>query len=106
DRTLQWTLRRRRGTMAALLVTFIATAYLFTAIPKGFIPNEDNGTVFAFTEAAQDVSYESMIEHQQAVAKILGSQPYIEQYMSFVGASGSSTVLNNGRVFAKLNPRE
>ena len=44
DRTLQWTLSHGRLTMVTLLLTFLATAYLFTAIPKGFIPNEDNGT--------------------------------------------------------------
>ena len=48
-----------------------STAYLFAIIPKGFIPNEDNGTVFAFTEAAQDVSFESMMAHQRAVADVV-----------------------------------
>ena len=30
-------------------------------IPKGFIPNEDTGQIFAFTEAAQDVSFDAMM---------------------------------------------
>ena len=106
ERTLRWTLGHRRLTMATLLVTFVLTAYLFVLIPKGFIPNEDNGTIFAFTEAAQDVSFESMMEHQKAVADIVRQQPYVEQFMSFIGASGSSTVLNTGRIFMKLKPRE
>jgi hydrophobic/amphiphilic exporter-1 (mainly G- bacteria), HAE1 family len=106
DRTLTWTLAHRRLTMASLLATFLLTAYLFVLIPKGFIPNEDNGTIFAFTEAAQDVSFESMMAHQRAVADIVKQQPYVEQFMSFIGASGSSTVLNTGRIFMKLKPRE
>jgi HAE1 family hydrophobic/amphiphilic exporter-1 len=106
DRTLQWTLRHRRTTMAALLATFVLTAYLFAVIPKGFIPNEDNGTLFAFTEAAQDISFEAMVERQRAVAETIRADPHVQQLMSFIGASGSSVVLNNGRVFALLKPRD
>jgi HAE1 family hydrophobic/amphiphilic exporter-1 len=106
DRTLQWTLRHRRTTMVALLGTFVLTVYLFVIIPKGFIPNEDNGTIFAFTEAAQDISFEAMVERQRAVAETVRADPSVQQLMSFIGASGSSVVLNNGRVFALLKPRD
>jgi HAE1 family hydrophobic/amphiphilic exporter-1 len=106
DVTLRWTLRHGRLTMAVLVVTFGLTAYLFVVIPKGFIPTEDNGTIFMFTEAAQDVSFESMLAHQRAVADIVARQPYVQQFMSFIGASGSSTVMNNGRIFVRLKPRQ
>ena len=105
DATLQWTLRHRRTTMATLGLTFVLTAYLFAVIPKGFIPTEDNGTMFAFTETAQDISFEAMVEHQRAVAEVVRQDPSVVQLMSFIGASGSSTVLNNGRLFAMLKPR-
>ena len=105
DASLRWTLRHGRLTMAVLVLTFALTAYLFVVIPKGFIPNEDNRTIFAFTEAAQDVSFESMMAHQRAVADVIRRQPYVEQFMSFIGASGSSTVMNNGRIFMRLKPR-
>jgi HAE1 family hydrophobic/amphiphilic exporter-1 len=105
DTTLQWTLRHRRTTMAALALTFVLTAYLFAVIPKGFIPTEDNGTMFAFTETAQDISFEAMVEHQRAVAEVVRQDPSVVQLMSFIGASGASTVLNNGRLFALLKPR-
>ena len=106
DRSLQWALRYRRVTMASLLVTFVLTAWFFAVIPKGFIPNEDNGTIFAFTEAAQDVSFEAMMAKQRAVAEVVRQQPYVEQLMSFIGASGASTTMNNGRIFARLKPRD
>jgi HAE1 family hydrophobic/amphiphilic exporter-1 len=105
DVSLRWTLRHGRFTMAVLAGTLLLTAYLFVVIPKGFIPTEDNGTIFAFTEAAQDVSFESMMAHQRAVADVVRQQPYVQQFMSFIGASGSSTVMNNGRIFIRLKPR-
>jgi HAE1 family hydrophobic/amphiphilic exporter-1 len=105
DRSLQWVLRHRRTTMAVLGLTFVLTAYFFVIIPKGFIPTEDTGQIFAFTEAAQDISFESMMEHQQAVAAIVARSPHVEQYMSFIGASGSNVVPNTGRIFMRLKPR-
>src|SRR5262245_5648292 len=106
DATLKWVLRHRPATMAMLVLTFVLTAYLFAIIPKGFIPTEDNGTIFAFTETAQDISFDAMVEKQRAVAEILRQDPSVVQLMSFIGATGSSTVLNNGRLFALLKPRD
>jgi len=106
DGSLKWVLRRRRLTMAVMLLTLVLTGYLFYVIPKGFIPTEDTGQIFAFTEAAQDISFESMIEHQQAVARIVRESPHVEQYMSFVGASGSNVIPNYGRIFMRLKPRD
>ncbi len=106
DATLQWGLRHRRTTMAVLLLTFVFTVYFFTIIPKGFIPTEDNGSIFAFTEAAQDISFEAMAAKQRAVAEIVRQDPAVQQLMSFIGAAGASTVLNNGRFFALLKPRD
>jgi HAE1 family hydrophobic/amphiphilic exporter-1 len=106
DVTLQWVLRHRRTTMAVLGLTFALTAWLFLIIPKGFIPNEDTGQIFAFTEAAQDISFESMAQHQREVADIVRQNPYVEQFMSSIGAGGSNVVPNTGRIFMKLKPRE
>jgi hydrophobic/amphiphilic exporter-1 (mainly G- bacteria), HAE1 family len=105
DRTLQWVLRHPRLTLASLVVTLVLTVMLFRAIPKGFIPNEDTGQIFAFTEAAQDISFDGMREKQQAVAAILRKDPYVEQFMSSIGAGGSNIVPNTGRIFMRLKPR-
>jgi len=106
DATLKWVLRHRIITMATLVLTFIVTGALFYRIPKGFIPTEDNGTIFAFTETAQDISFDAMVNKQKAVADIIREDPAVQQSMSFIGASGSSVVLNNGRVFSLLKSRE
>jgi HAE1 family hydrophobic/amphiphilic exporter-1 len=105
DWTLRWALAHRVTIMATLVLTFVATAWCFWVIPKGFIPTEDNGAIFAFTEAAQDISFDAMAERQRAVTEVVLQHPHIQQLVSFIGASGSSTVLNNGRWFALLKPR-
>jgi len=104
DWTLQWVLRHRPLMMGVLVATLVVTAYLFTVIPKGFIPNEDTGQIFAFTEAAQDISFDAMMERQQTVADIVRKDPYVDQFMSSIGAGGSNVVPNTGRIFIRLKP--
>jgi HAE1 family hydrophobic/amphiphilic exporter-1 len=105
ERTLQLVLRHPRFTLMTFFATVVLTGYLFYIIPKGFIPNEDTGQIFAFTEASQDISFDGMMEHQVAVANIVGKQAYVQQFFSAIGASGSSVVMNTGRVFMRLKPR-
>jgi HAE1 family hydrophobic/amphiphilic exporter-1 len=106
ERTLQVVLRHPRFTLGVFLATVVLTGYLFVIIPKGFIPNEDTGQIFAFTETSQDISFDGMMEHQLKVAEIVGKQPYVDQFFSAIGASGSSVVMNNGRIFMRLKPRD
>src|SRR5207253_3059066 len=72
----------------------------------GFIPTEDTGQIFAFTEAAQDISFDAMVDKQRAAAAIVLKQPYIDQIMSSIGASTINVVPNTGRIFMRLKPRE
>ena len=104
ERTLTAVLRHPRFTVMVFLATVVLTGYLFMVVPKGFIPNEDTGQVFAFTEASQDISFDGMMEHQVKVAEIVRQQPYVDSFFSGIGASGSSVVMNTGRIFMRLKP--
>jgi HAE1 family hydrophobic/amphiphilic exporter-1 len=105
DRSLQAVMRHRRATVLVSLVVFVATLFLFYVIPKGFFPDEDTGQIFAITEAAQDTSFDSMKAHQMAAAKIVAADPNVDNFMSAIGAGGSSASLNNGRMFMRLKDR-
>jgi HAE1 family hydrophobic/amphiphilic exporter-1 len=105
DRTLQWVLRHRRGTMIASLLLLLLTGALFLAMPMGFLPNEDQGSIFAFTEAAEGISFEAMMRQQKAVAAIVAQNPYISNFFSSIGASGPNVSGNTGRIFIRLIPR-
>ncbi|MEW6387356.1 MAG: efflux RND transporter permease subunit [Thermodesulfobacteriota bacterium] len=105
DVTLQWVLRRRRATMMASLLLLILTLVLFGVIPKGFLPNEDQGTIFAFTEAAQGISFDAMVRRQKAVMDVVIENPYVKNFFSAMGASVHSVSGNTGRIFIRLVPR-
>ncbi|HEY6305176.1 MAG TPA: efflux RND transporter permease subunit, partial [Candidatus Angelobacter sp.] len=104
-----WSLKKVMAhPFATLMLSFVvlgATAWLFIAIPKGFLPSEDQGNLFAFTEGIQGISYDDMVRHQQEAAKVIGSSPYVVNYMSTVGGGGVNAALNSGRIFARLTPR-
>ena len=106
----EWSLKKvmahPRVTMALSLVILVATAFLYINIPKGFLPSEDQGQLFAFTEGIQGISFEDMMRHQQEAAKIVGESPYVANYMSTVGGGGVNAALNSGRIFARLTDRK
>jgi HAE1 family hydrophobic/amphiphilic exporter-1 len=103
--SLRLVLRHKRTTMVITGLTLVATIYLFGAIPKGFLPSEDTGQIFAFTEAQQGISFDSMAKHQQELAEIVSNDPNVDSFMSSIGASGMSVASNSGRMFIRLKPR-
>jgi HAE1 family hydrophobic/amphiphilic exporter-1 len=104
-RSLDVVLRHRRATMAASGALLLATVWLFVVIPKGFLPSEDTGQVFGFTEAAQGISFDSMARHQQALASVIQEDPNVAAFSSSIGASGPNAAGNQGRIFMRLKDR-
>ncbi|HWR58666.1 MAG TPA: multidrug efflux RND transporter permease subunit [Thermodesulfovibrionales bacterium] len=105
ERTLKFVLAHRLATLVVTVILSVATAFLFTIIPMGFLPSEDTGSIFAFTEAAQGISFEDMSKHQQQLAAIVARNPNVDSFMSAIGASGISVANNTGRMFMRLKPR-
>ncbi len=106
DRTLHASLRHRIVVLGVAGLMAILTVGLVRALPQGFIPTDDTGIVLVFTEAAQDISFEEMVRHQQAAAAIVAQQPYVDAMMSSMGSSGSvASTPNQGRIFMRLTPR-
>lgn len=103
--SLKFVLKHRLATMILTGILLVATGYLFWKIPMGFLPSEDTGQIFAFTEAQQGISFDSMVKHQQALAAVVNEDPNIDGFMSSVGAGGASSSGNAGRLFIRLKPR-
>jgi hydrophobic/amphiphilic exporter-1 (mainly G- bacteria), HAE1 family len=101
---LRWSLAHRRVILIFSVVILSATGYLFIKIPKGFIPSEDSGQIFAFTQAAEGISFNAMSRHQQKLAAVVREDHDVEAFMSSAGARGSMSS-NNGVLFMRLKPR-
>jgi len=104
DVSLRWTLAHQRTVLLAFLAICVLTGALFARAPKGFLPSEDSGQLFCFTEGPQDVSFDAMSDLQKRVADIIRQDPNVEAVMSFVGAGGINASLNIGRITITLKP--
>ncbi|HKO15911.1 MAG TPA: efflux RND transporter permease subunit [Gemmatimonadaceae bacterium] len=105
ERCLLWVMGHRGATMLFSLGILVGTGVLFVLVPKGFIPSEDSGSLYATTEAAQGTSFQDMVAHQREVSAIVQQDPNIAGFMSAVGAGGPTASSNQGRLFIGLKPR-
>ena len=101
---LKWVLRHQGFMLLVALATFIATIWLYVVIPKGFFPQQDTGVMIGVTEAAQDISFDTMARLQGQVARIVLDDPAIATVGSFIGAASGNSTVNNGRMFITLKP--
>ncbi|MBW1781493.1 MAG: efflux RND transporter permease subunit [Deltaproteobacteria bacterium] len=106
----QWSLKRALNHRLAVMIVsafiLVATVYLFIRIPKGFLPSEDTSRIFAITEAAQGISFESLVRHQKELAAIVHEDPNVDSFMSGIGGGRTSRANNTGRLFIRLKPRD
>jgi multidrug efflux pump len=105
-RTLQVVLRHQGLTLIVAVVTLIFTVYLYIVIPKGFFPAQDTGVIQGITQAPPIIGSKAMAEKQQELAKIVLQDPAVESLSSFIGADGTNTTLNSGRMSINLKPLE
>lgn len=99
---LRGTLRFRAVTLVVSVGLLVATGYLFTVIPTGFIPTQDTGTISATTDFAQGIGFDTMVARQQTVASIIKADPYVQSYTSNIGAFGGGS--SQGRFSIDLKP--
>jgi HAE1 family hydrophobic/amphiphilic exporter-1 len=104
----EWTLRKVLAhplfTITISLILAVFTFYLFGAVPKGFIPTGDTGLLYGNTEAAQGISFDDMVKHQNRIAEIIKNDPNVQSYASSVGSGGRNNGSNSGTIFIGLKP--
>ena len=100
-RTLVVVLRHPAVTMFVLLLTIIANVVLFWTIPKGFFPQQDNGTIFGGLQGSQDASFQAMQSASIRFVNIITNDPAISGAMAFTGGGGAA---NGGFIYIALKP--
>jgi len=101
--TLHWVLAHRPVMILTFFAVIGATAYLYFAVPKGFIPDTDNDAFNVNMQAAQGTSYFQMIRYGERVANIVVKDPDIESFFMRTGGGGGSA--NWGNLNVNLKPR-
>ncbi len=103
--SLRFVLNHRVATMVISGLILVVTLILFMTFSYGFLPSEDIGQIFGFTEGAQGISFEAMKQHQLKVMEVVQQDPNVHSFSSTVGAGGPSPTGNLGRIFITLKPR-
>src|SRR5205809_1005553 len=104
DWSLRAVLRHRFATLLTSIVLLVATVYIFSRVPKGFLSSEDSGLIIGFTQAEQGISVESMRAHQLAITSIVTQDPNVETTFSLAGAGFAGFAGNTGIFFCHLKP--
>ena len=103
-RTLKFVLRFQTITLLVALATLVLTVFLYIVIPKGFFPTQDTGVIQGISQAPASISFAAMQQKQQELASIVLQDPAVESLSSFIGADGTNTTLNSGRMSINLKP--
>jgi len=104
--TLRWVLRHQTATLLATVAALALTLYLYVIVPKGFFPVQDTGVILGISEGPENVSFASMSERQQKLAKVILQDPDVASLSSFIGIDGTNTTQNSGRIQINLTPHE
>ena len=103
-RTLKVVLRYQTITLMVAVATLVLTVILYIMIPKGFFPVQDTGVIQAISQAPQSISFSAMAAKQQELVSIILKDPAVQSLSSFIGADGTNTTLNSGRMAINLKP--
>ncbi|MEO5558418.1 MAG: efflux RND transporter permease subunit [Dokdonella sp.] len=103
-RTLETSVHHCFVVLLVFFALIIGTVVLAIRVPKGFLPNDDTGQLFVFTQAAQDIGFDAMLDKQREAGEIIRKDPNVDNVLAFVGAGGSSATLNLGRMIVNLKP--
>jgi multidrug efflux pump len=99
-RSLGWVLNHAIWVLLLLLGTVGLTIWLFIAIPKTFMPEQDTGRLNGFISADQSISFQAMRGKLQDFMNIIKADPAVDNVTGFTG--GSRT--NSGSMFVSLKP--
>lgn len=84
-RSLAWCLRHQPLVLLVLGGVVGLNVTLYTAIEKGFMPEQDTGRISGFIRADQATSYQAMEQRLQRFLAIVQADPAVEHVTGFTG---------------------
>jgi HAE1 family hydrophobic/amphiphilic exporter-1 len=101
-------LRHRVVMLAVFVAVAAATVQMFKIIPTGFVPDQDNDSMFVNLQAAQGTSFYDMAKWTQQTADVVIKNPNVDSFMASVGGGPGGPGgggASNGRLMVQLVPR-
>jgi multidrug efflux pump len=92
--------------LALTLLAFAATIVLFIVIPKGFLPQQDNGLIIGVIDAAEDISSAALVQRHKLITDIVLRDRDVASVNGFTGPGVSNPSPNSGQLFINLKPHD
>ncbi|MDZ8189043.1 MAG: efflux RND transporter permease subunit [Nostoc sp. ChiSLP02] len=117
NQTLEWIIQRfiaivnflirlRYAVVGLFVVGLAATYFMFTQVPTGFVPSEDQGIVLGIIQAPDGVALGYTDGVITKLEQILAKEPEIDNVFATSGFGFAGSGSNRGVFFAKLKPWE
>ncbi|HTZ70710.1 MAG TPA: efflux RND transporter permease subunit [Acetobacteraceae bacterium] len=103
-RQMEWAFRHRWLMLLVTIGTFVMTIWLYGAVPKGFVTQQDIGLIRGDTLAAADVSFAQMSDLQKRVVDLILKDPAVDTVASSVGVEDGFDTQNRGELQVVLKP--
>ncbi len=97
---------RWKNVVGVFVVLMVCTYFLFTLVPTGFVPEEDQGYFIVNVQGPEGSSLQRTEETMKEVYDILMSTPGVDHVVSIAGLNflTSASDSNTGAMFAVLAP--
>ena len=107
ENSLETVLRNPRTTMAVMFAVIALNVFMYIAIPKGFVPQQDTGVIQGNIVADQASSFQAMLPKLNGYLDIIRRDPAVQTVTGSVGGgSGGGSQRNTGSVNIALKPLE
>ncbi len=105
-RWLDHTMRRRRTVVAVLLAGLLLTGTALQALPRAFIPQEDNGQIRGAVVLPDGMGLQETQAVLMQVRQVVRSEPLITRGNFYAGRSFGDSSPNKGLFYLRLAPIE
>ncbi len=94
---------RMRAVVALVFVAMLgATYWVYTRVPTGFVPDEDQGYIFIIIQAPQGASLDYTMGIEKQVEQIVSRMPEIQEVFGVGGFGFAGSGPNQGILFCML----
>ncbi|QJC55431.1 Multidrug resistance protein MdtC [Polaromonas vacuolata] len=100
--SLDWALHSRKIVMLCLVAVIGLNVYLYTAVPKGFFPQQDSGRITGGIRADQSISFQAMQGKLKQLVDIIRVDPAVATVVGFTGGGRAG----GGFMFITLLPAD
>lgn len=101
---VEYLIRIRYIVLGLLVVGLAATVFMFRAVPTGFVPPEDQGSILGFVQGPDVVSLQYTEGILDQVQQTLKTLPEVQSTATIAGFGFNGSAPNQGIFFAHLTP--